>query len=133
MSTIKDASYPITLDKERRLYYSLNAVDEMQDKFGGIDKLGEALSGKTQLKNLVWVITLGLNEGAALEQFLKSGSTEGAEILPERTVALLVNTGNMSEIQGAFYKAFRTAGSGKAELSPDEIEDAKNLKAGKPT
>ena len=46
MSAIKDGRFPITLDKERHLLFSLNVIDEMQDKFGGFDKLDKALSLK---------------------------------------------------------------------------------------
>ena len=46
MSAIKDGRFPIMLDKERHLLFSLNAIDEMQDKFGGFDRLDTVLSGK---------------------------------------------------------------------------------------
>lgn len=39
------------LDKERHLLFSLNAIDEMQDKFGGFDRLDTALSGKDSIKS----------------------------------------------------------------------------------
>ena len=39
------------LDKERHLLFSLNAIDEMQDKFGGFDRLDTVLSGKDSIKN----------------------------------------------------------------------------------
>lgn len=29
------------------MLFSLNVLDEMQDKFGGFDKMAEALEGKT--------------------------------------------------------------------------------------
>ena len=53
------------LDKERHLLFSLNAIDEMQDKFGGFDRLDTVLSGKDSIKNLRWLLTVLLNEGAA--------------------------------------------------------------------
>ena len=64
MSAIKDGRLPIVLDKERHLLFSLNVIDEMQDKFGGFDKLAEMLIGKDGIKNLRWLLTLLLNEGA---------------------------------------------------------------------
>ena len=45
MSAIKDGRLPIVLDKERHLLFSLNVIDEMQDKFGGFDKLAESHTG----------------------------------------------------------------------------------------
>lgn len=41
------------LDKERHLLFSLNAIDEMQDKFGGFDRLDTVLSGKDSIKNQI--------------------------------------------------------------------------------
>ena len=64
MSAIKDGRFPIVLDKERHLLFSLNAIDEMQDKFGGFDRLDTVLSGKDSIKNLRWLLTVLLNEGA---------------------------------------------------------------------
>ena len=64
MSAIKDGRLPIVLDKERHLLFSLNVLDEMQDRFGGFDTLAEVLSGKEGIKNLRWLLTLLLNEGA---------------------------------------------------------------------
>ena len=63
MSAIKDGRFPITLDKERHLLFSLNVIDEMQDKFGGFDKLDKALSGKDSVKNLRWLLTLAFSLG----------------------------------------------------------------------
>ena len=62
MSAIKDGRFPIMLDKERHLLFSLNAIDEMQDKFGGFDRLDTVLSGKDSIKNLRWLLTVLLNE-----------------------------------------------------------------------
>ena len=36
MSAFKDGRYPINLDQERHLLFSLNAMDEIQDKFGDL-------------------------------------------------------------------------------------------------
>ena len=64
MSAIKDGRLPIVLDKERHLLFSLNVIDEMQDKFGSFDRLDEVLKGKDSIKNLRWLLTLLINEGA---------------------------------------------------------------------
>ena len=60
------------LDKERHLLFSLNAIDEMQDKFGGFDRLDTVLSGKDSIKNLRWLLTVLLNEGAADDRLPKN-------------------------------------------------------------
>lgn len=54
------------LDKERHLLFSLNAIDEMQDKFGGFDRLDTVLSGKDSIKNLRWLLTVLLFQSTPL-------------------------------------------------------------------
>ena len=96
MSAIKDGRLPIVLDKERHLLFSLNVIDEMQDKFGGFDKLAEMLKGKDGIKNLRWLLTLLLNEGA----------DDGEEQLTEKQVGKMIHTGNFNEVKTAIFKAF---------------------------
>jgi len=125
MSAIKDARLPLTLDKERHLYFSLNVIDEMQDKFGGFDRLDEVLKGADSIKNLCWLLTRLINEGALYTKFLSDGTIDGAEELPERIVALLINTSNFLELKTAVYQAFALGNAGSAEPPPvdDEYED----------
>ena len=48
MSALKSGAYPVTLNgKEYGLLFSLNALDEVQGKFGGYDKLSEVFNDKT--------------------------------------------------------------------------------------
>lgn len=118
MSAIKDGRYPVELDRTRHLLFSLNAIDEIQDKFGSIEKVPEALKGKNSLKNLKWLLTLLLNEGAA----------EDEEPLTERQVGKLIHSGNLVFIQDSIYKAFGKGTSGDEE--PEESEDnEKNVKS----
>lgn len=128
MSAIKDGRLPITLDKERHLLFSLNVIDEMQDKFGGFDKLGDVLQGKDSIKNLRWLLTLLLNEG----------SDEGEAELSEKEVGKMIHTGNFNEVKSAIFRAFAIGNSGSAEPKPDdpddedgEEDDEKNASAGK--
>ena len=102
MSAIKDGRFPITLDKERHLLFSLNVIDEMQDKFGGFDKLDKALSGKDNVKNLRWLLTLLLNEGAE----------DGDEELTEKQVGKLIHMGNFNEVKSSIFKAFSLGNNG---------------------
>lgn len=130
MSAIKDGRFPITLDKERHLLFSLNAIDEMQDKFGGFDRLDKVLSGKDSIKNLRWLLTLLLNEGA----------DEGEEELSEKQVGKLIHTGNFIEVKTAIFKAFSMGNNGTEEPINRENEEneeendtdsEKNAEAGK--
>ena len=115
------------LDKERHLLFSLNAIDEMQDKFGGFDRLDKVLSGKDSIKNIRWLLTVLLNEGAE----------EGEEELTEKQVGRLIHTGNVAEVKNAIFKAFSMGNNGTPEPperdeEDDEGEDSeKNMTAGK--
>ena len=126
MSAIKDGRFPIVLDKERHLLFSLNAIDEMQDKFGGFDRLDTVLSGKDSIKNLRWLLTVLLNEGAEDDE----------EPLTERQVGKLIHTGNFAEVKTAIFKAFSMGNNGTLEPPEQDGEDdeediEKNMTAGK--
>ena len=131
MSAIKDGRFPITLDKERHLLFSLNVIDEMQDKFGGFDRLDTVLSGKESIKNLRWLLTVLLNEGAADDE----------EPLTEKQVGKLIHTGNFLEVKSSIFKAFSMGNNGTAEPPArddeeeeddgEDNENGKNAAAGK--
>jgi len=130
MSAIKDGRLPIVLDKERHLLFSLNVIDEMQDKFGSFDRLDEVLKGKDSIKNLRWLLTLLINEGAG----------DGEEQLTEKEVGRMIHTGNFNEVKTAIFRAFAIGNSGTAEPQAEEEdedeaeyaeEERKNADAGK--
>lgn len=124
MSAIKDGRFPITLDKERHLLFSLNVIDELQDKFGGFDQLDNALQGKNRIKNLRWLLTLLLNEGAG----------DGENPLTEKEVGRMIHVGNLSEVKTAVFKAFSYGNNGEEEPEEqDEEEESEegNAQAGK--
>lgn len=124
MSAIKDGRFPIMLDKERHLLFSLNAIDEMQDKFGGFDRLDEVLSGRDSIKNLRWLLTVLLNEGAE----------EGEPELSEKQVGKLIHTGNFAEVKDAIFKAFSMGNNGTEEppaRDDDEDDDEEDSAEGK--
>ena len=126
MSAIKDGRFPIVLDKERHLLFSLNAIDEMQDKFGGFDRLDTVLSGKDSIKNLRWLLTVLLNEGAEDDE----------EPLTEKQVGKIIHTGNFAEVKTAIFKAFSMGNNGTPEPPEQDGEDdeediEKNMTAGK--
>lgn len=100
----------------------------MQDKFGGFDRLDEVLSGKDSIKNLRWLLTVLLNEGAE----------EGEAELTEKQVGKLIHTGNFAEVKTAIFKAFSMGNSGTPEPpekddneEDDEPDEGKNAGAGK--
>lgn len=119
MSAIKDGRFPIVLDRERHLLFSLNAIDEMQDKFGGFDRLDKVLSGEDSIKNLRWLLTLLLNEGAGEEE----------EELTEKQVGKLIHTGNFIEVKSAIFKAFSLGNNGTEE-PPDRDDEEDDEESG---
>lgn len=101
----------IMLDKERHALFSLNVMDEMQDKFGGFDKLSEIVRGPDMVKNVRWLLTRLLNEGA----------DEGEPELTEKQVGKLVHAGNLNYIIESIFKAFNVGTAGNE--TPTEAED----------
>lgn len=127
MSAIKDGRYPIMLDKERHLLFSLNVLDELQDKAGGFDNLQQYLSGNDAFKNLRWLLTLLINEGAE----------EGEPELTEKQVGRLIHAGNLMGLKNFILAAFSRGSSGDKpadEMNDDddlEEDDEKNGKSGR--
>lgn len=126
MSAIKDGRLPITLDKERHILFSLNVLDEMQDKFGGFENLPEALKGKDVFKNVKWLLTRLLNEGAG----------EDEEPLAEAQVGKLIHAQNLNEIISLIYSGFHFGATGSTEPEdtadegdPEDTEEAEEKNA----
>ena len=113
MSAFKDGRYPISLDQERHLLFSLNAMDEMQDKFGDLGELDKVMSGKDRFKAVRWLLCLLLNEGAA----------EGEALLTEKEVGKMIHAGNMAYAQKCIYKSIAIGQNGTEETTA-ELDDS---------
>lgn len=115
MSAIKDGRYPINLNgKDYYLLFSLNALDALQDKYGGYDKLGDIFNenNKDIFKDLRWLLTLLINEG------LEDDEPE----FTEQRIGKLIHLGNIGEIKSAIYKSFAYGVNGGEQ--PDETDSA---------
>lgn len=117
MSAIKDGRMPVELNgKTYYLLFSLNALDEMQDRFGGYDKLDKAFdqSNPTMIKDLRWLLTLIINEGME----------EGETPLTEQQVGKLIHIGNLPQIKDAIFSAFvhSTNGGEEKEAADGEAD-----------
>lgn len=117
MSAIKDGRMPVELNgKTYYLLFSLNALDEMQDRFGGYDKLDKAFdqSNPTMIKDLRWLLTLIINEGME----------EGETPLTEQKVGKLIHIGNLPQIKDAIFSAFvySTNGGEEKETADGEAD-----------
>jgi Ran GTPase-activating protein (RanGAP) involved in mRNA processing and transport len=103
-------------------------IDELQDRFGSFDMLGEVLKGQDGIKNLRWLLTLLLNEGA----------DENESPLTEREVGKMIHTGNFLDVKTSIFKAFSLGSSGgedaeqeEGQDTEDEIEEDKEDREGK--
>ena len=120
MSAIKDGRMPIMLDRERHMLFSLNVMDEVEDKIGSIDKISDVMNGEGRMKIIKWLFTLLLNEGA----------DESEEQLTEQQVGKMIHGGNFKEIQQSIYGAFLYGNRGTTEPPPvgeadsDEDDDS---------
>ena len=129
MSAVKDGGYVVMLKgKEYRLLFTLNALDEIQTKFGGYDNLNEIFnkSNPDWVKDTKWMLTLLINEGLLEED-------ENAEIMEEQRVGRLIHVGNLAEVQRAIFASFAagTAGDGEnTRETEEEREEAGEMKAG---
>lgn len=121
MSAIRDGRYPIMLDKERHLLYDLNAIDMIQERFGDLTKIGEAMTGKEGFKNLRFLLTVLLNEG----------ESDPANELTEREVGKLIHVGNLNAVKDAIFAAISVGNTGNAVPVDADEDDAKNVETGK--
>lgn len=101
--------------KDYRLLFTLNALDEIQEKFGGYDKLGEVFNQNNPdwIKDTKWLLTLLINEGLLEED-------ENAELLEEKQVGRMIHVGNLKEVQKAILASFALGTSGDKEPGENE-------------
>lgn len=123
MSAIRDGRYPVELNgKEYNLLFSLNVLDEIQDRFGGYDKLDKAFDSNNpkMIKDLRWLLTLLINEGR----------TDGEPELTEQQIGKLIHIGNLGNIKEAIFKAFAFAANGGEETEYAEGEESTEKEEG---
>ncbi len=126
MSALQNGAYPVTLNgKEYGLLFSLNALDEIQEKFGGYDKLSEILNSdnKDLFKNIKWLFALLINEARLADD-------ENAELLTEDRVGRIVTAGNIGEIKNAIYAAFAKGAAGDGEADEGEKDNEEDDEEG---
>lgn len=126
MSALQNGAYPVTLNgKEYGLLFSLNALDAIQEKFGGYDKLQEILSNENKdlFKNIKWLFALLINEARLADD-------ENAELLTEDRVGRIVTAGNIGEIKNAIYAAFAKGAAGDGEADEGEKDNEEDDEEG---
>ena len=126
MSALKSGAYPVTLNgKEYGLLFSLNALDEVQGKFGGYDKLSEVFNDKNPnlFKDTRWLLNLLINEGLLAED-------ENAQMLDEKKVGRLIHAGNLQEVQSAIFKSFAQGTAGDEEAQEEDKDETGTTEEG---
>ena len=116
---IQEIGFPIVVSFY--LLFSLNALDALQDKYGGYDKLSDIFNenNKDIFKDLRWLLTMLINEG------LEDDEPE----LTEQKVGKLIHLGNIGMIKTAIYKSFAFGVNGgeeqteETEAGADDTED----------
>lgn len=99
-NNIKSKAIPIMLDKERELRFDLNALAELEDKYGDIEKI---------LKDAE------LYKIKAIRAILWAGLIHEDENLTEKQVGALVSFRGVTELVGILGKAL---GEDMPEIDP---------------
>ena len=115
MGALKSGAFPVELNgKEYGLLFSLNALDEVQEKFGGYDKLSEVFNKDNP--NLI-------NEALLAED-------ENAQLLEEKRVGRLIHAGNLQEVQSAIFKSFYRGTAGDNSDTENENDGEETTEEG---
>ena len=127
MGALKSGAFPVELNgKEYGLLFSLNALDEVQEKFGGYDKLSEVFNkdNPNLFKDTRWLLTLLINEALLAED-------ENAQLLEEKRVGRLIHSGNLQEVQNAIFKSFYRGTAGRQQRHRERKRRRRNNRRGK--
>lgn len=127
MGALKSGAFPVELNgKEYGLLFSLNALDEVQEKFGGYDKLSEVFNkdNPNLFKDTRWLLTLLINEALLAED-------ENAQLLEEKRVGRLIHAGNLQEVQNAIFKSFCQRNCGRQQRHRERKRRRRNNRRGK--
>lgn len=107
MSDLRPRGIPIVLDGvERHLLFTLNIIDELQDKYGKtihdiIDELTRADVAQHTLRDIVTVL---LNDEARREE--RKGRNEKYPMVTERDVGDMIGMDNYYQITAAILLAY---------------------------
>ena len=126
MGALKSGAFPVELNgKEYGLLFSLNALDEVQEKFGGYDKLSEVFNkdNPNLFKDTRWLLTLLINEALLAED-------ENAQLLEEKRVGRLIHAGNLQEVQNAIFKSFYRGTAGDNSDTENENDGEETTEQG---
>lgn len=124
--SIKERGFSRRAERQRIWFtFSLNALDEVQEKFGGYDKLSEVFNkdNPNLFKDTRWLLTLLINEALLAED-------ENAQLLEEKRVGRLIHAGNLQEVQSAIFKSFYRGTAGDNSDTENENDGEETTEEG---
>lgn len=124
--SIKERGFSRRAERQRIWFtFSLNALDEVQEKFGGYDKLNEVFNkdNPNLFKDTRWLLTLLINEALLAED-------ENAQLLEEKRVGRLIHAGNLQEVQNAIFKSFYRGTAGDNSDTENENDGEETTEEG---
>lgn len=124
--SIKERGFSRRAERQRIWFtFSLNALDEVQEKYGGYDKLSEVFNkdNPNLFKDTRWLLTLLINEALLAED-------ENAQLLEEKRVGRLIHAGNLQEVQNAIFKSFYRGTAGDNSDTENENDGEETTEEG---
>lgn len=126
MSDLKPTRIKVKLGKnEYGLRFTLNAIEDIQDKFNvPIKQLGDLFNDKdNQVKNLKYLLTVLINEDIDCEN---DESDDKKPHVDERYVGRHIDAQNMTNMMSAIYKSFSEGSPQSDENDEDEIPNVQS-------
>lgn len=109
-------------DKEYPMAYTLNVMEEIQEKFGTIEAWGNALQPpkgqEPKIKDLKWTFTQFINEGIDIENEEKN---EKRPFVTEKQVGRLISAVGMNKVNEQLMAV--TIESTKTDEDEEEIKN----------
>lgn len=91
--------------REYELVLTTRAMRELSERFGGMERVGDRISGDLSLQDFVWIVTLLANQGAARHNLANAANP--IPLLTEEQVELLTCPSDLAEIGPKLVEVLR--------------------------
>ncbi|MBQ3603950.1 MAG: hypothetical protein IJA02_08930 [Clostridia bacterium] len=119
-SDVKKNTQPITIgDKTYDISFTLNVIDEIQGKYGGLNNLADVVEKTSELK---WLIALLVNE--AIEEHNEDYPDDIWEKVTESYIGRRIDSFNLNTVTKSIFAAL--GASMPADKSIGNIDDELN-------
>lgn len=91
-------------DKKYPIAFTLNVMEEIQNKFGSMEKWGKALqpeAGEPKVKDLKWTFAQFVNEGIDIENEENGGDRP---FVTEKQVGRIISSIGTEQVIGSIFK-----------------------------